>query len=82
MSTKNASATQVNARTWSGPSGAGRRWMVIEDTEPADTAALLSVYDDDGDGPGVLLGADQLREVAADLIARADLIEGKPGRSA
>lgn len=68
---------QINARTWQGPSDHGRRYLVIEDTEPEDTAALLSVHDTGGDGPGVVLGANQLREVAADLIARADLIDGK-----
>ncbi|GAB3471898.1 hypothetical protein [Actinophytocola sediminis] len=66
---------QISARTWRDETDLrARRHLVFEDTDPGDRHALLSVYRD-GDGPGVLLDPAQLREIAADLTARADLME-------
>lgn len=67
--------TILDAHSWAGrPSDHGRTHLVIEATTPGDTALMISVYRD-GDGPSVVLDATQLREIAADLTARADLIE-------
>jgi hypothetical protein len=58
----------LGGETWY--SEAGSTCLVLEPAEADDETAMLSVFLD-GDGPSVQLNADQLRQVAARLLARA-----------
>jgi hypothetical protein len=63
----------------------GRTWtdqnrhhaLVVEETEPTDTDITVWVADESGDGPGVQLTVEQVRELIGALIDRVDLI-GRP----
>lgn len=53
--------------------------LVVEPTDPGDGTAGISVYVN-GDGPTARLDARQLRQLAVDLLDRADLLDNVPGR--
>lgn len=68
---------QIPTRSWAaGESSKGRRSLVLSDTMHADTHVLLSLYLN-GVGHSARLTPTQLREIAADLVDRADLMEGR-----
>lgn len=54
--------------------GSGPLHLVLDPHEPGDNTAVISVYAD-GDGPSVSLDAETLRNVAATLLGRADLLD-------
>lgn len=59
--------------TWHDASGSDHH-LVFDSSEVGDSTAVVSVYEKD-DGPGVALDADQLREVAARFLARAETLD-------
>lgn len=65
-----------DGRTWASASKHGKTHLVLEpvDDSPWSRGVVLSVYVD-GDGPGVVLDTAQVREVAAELGAHADVID-------
>ncbi|WP_367128282.1 hypothetical protein [Saccharothrix sp. HUAS TT1] len=72
----------IPARTW--PSQglhAMRSHLVAGATAPGDYGVLLAVQQDDRTAGGAVLTADQLRELAADLMDRADALDNLAGRN-
>jgi hypothetical protein len=64
----------IDGRNWTWP--AGNHSLVVEPTAATDHGVTVCVYDETGDGPGVVLTTAQARSVAAALLARADLLDG------
>lgn len=50
--------------------------LIFEPISPGDEVAQLSIYDKTGDGPSVMFNAALLRYAAAQLVRRADWLEG------
>lgn len=76
MATEPRHHREAEGRTWR---GLGRTSLVVEVVESNDECIQLWIADPD-DGPSVEISPAEAREVAADLIARADLIEGRHTR--
>ncbi|MFJ8966085.1 hypothetical protein ACIRG5_42515 [Lentzea sp. NPDC102401] len=68
----------VSSRIWEGKDGAS--FLDVSRTSPGDRTVLLFA-NDPGRAIGVPLAAAQLRELAADLMERADVLDNVAGRN-